>query len=543
MLHVLQLMVAEHAPHQHQHQHQHHQQQGASGSSCGGSSAAARAPTPTPARARRSYSLQRVACLRLPGPVSAVVGLDEELLLLAAGNVLALYRLTPHGLAKAAFCFTRAPVVSLSGAACGGPVPAAAAAGGSARRCRALVMAADMHMGLVAHQVDEHEGTGELSLTPLGAHTDVRRVAQVLCLPPELLPAAPPAAAAAAAAAEAAVGAAAAAARAQLAARRRAQQQGQHSSADAGPASQDIDMCSAQGANAGPATATPTATAAGSAAVDVVQRQLAAACMRCLCLDDSGMVVEAAWAADRTVPARWLATTACVPVGRGPAAHGSLQLLQLQASAGALPWSLQQQQALLRGQPAAAAAPAHAPAAVGAVVAASENGCVVCLQRLSPAEGRLLQELQQVVLESPLTRPLLVGRQQVVADASQLLPLHLMTQGQQQEAAALLQRRCSAGAPAAAVAAGDGVAAAVLDPAAAAVAAPTFAPGLPPRQLGALDAQLLRLLLRLPYDIQLALVRDAACGTSLATACEGDGGDGDVAVAAALLCRLQQLVM
>jgi hypothetical protein len=93
-----------------------------------------------------SWMLQRVARLRMPDSVTAVAAFNKELLLVATRQVLALYQLKDDQLSKAAYCFVRAPIVSLSA------MPAAAslaAASGSL----GMVLAADTLMGVTVFQV------------------------------------------------------------------------------------------------------------------------------------------------------------------------------------------------------------------------------------------------------------------------------------------------------------------------------------------------------------------------------------------------------
>lgn len=82
----------------------------------------------------------------MPDSVSAVAAFNRDLLLVATQQVLALYQLKEDQLCKAAYCFVRAPIVSLSA------MPAspglAAASGGLG-----LVLAADKLMGVTAFQV------------------------------------------------------------------------------------------------------------------------------------------------------------------------------------------------------------------------------------------------------------------------------------------------------------------------------------------------------------------------------------------------------
>jgi hypothetical protein len=92
--------------------------------------------------------------------VSAVAAFNSELLLVATVKVLALYQLQEGQLTKAAYCFTREPITSLSTAPAaaaaaadgggGGGVTAAAAAVGSNA---GLVFAADALFGVTVFRV------------------------------------------------------------------------------------------------------------------------------------------------------------------------------------------------------------------------------------------------------------------------------------------------------------------------------------------------------------------------------------------------------
>jgi hypothetical protein len=82
----------------------------------------------------------------MPDSVTAVEAFNKDLLLVATRQVLVVYQLKDDQLSKAAYCFVRAPIVSLSA------MPAAAglaAASGSL----GMVLAADTLMGVTAFQV------------------------------------------------------------------------------------------------------------------------------------------------------------------------------------------------------------------------------------------------------------------------------------------------------------------------------------------------------------------------------------------------------
>jgi hypothetical protein len=95
--------------------------------------------------------MQRVARLRLPDAVTAVAAFNDSLLLVATKTVLALYQLQQERLVKVAYCFTRAPVVSLSPA----PSSIAASKAGAGASSLGLVLASDMLMGVIAFEVME----------------------------------------------------------------------------------------------------------------------------------------------------------------------------------------------------------------------------------------------------------------------------------------------------------------------------------------------------------------------------------------------------
>jgi len=105
------------------------------------------------------WSVQRVGRLRMPEVVSAVAAFSSELLLVATRQVLALYQLQQQDrLIKVAYCFTRAPIVSLSPAA-GAGITTSAAAGSrsssssSSSSSLGLVLAADSLQGVAVYQV------------------------------------------------------------------------------------------------------------------------------------------------------------------------------------------------------------------------------------------------------------------------------------------------------------------------------------------------------------------------------------------------------
>jgi hypothetical protein len=132
---------------------------GSSNSMQGGQEAAVAAPAAADGAAGSgaaggggSWSMQRVARLRMPDPVSALAAVGEDLLLVATHQVLALYCLKQNVLVKAAYCFTRAPILSLS-LAPWAAAAAAGAAGSSSSDSGRLVLAADTQMGVTVYQV------------------------------------------------------------------------------------------------------------------------------------------------------------------------------------------------------------------------------------------------------------------------------------------------------------------------------------------------------------------------------------------------------
>jgi hypothetical protein len=351
-----------------------------------------------------SYSFQRIARLRMPEPVTAVCGFSPELLLVAVGNVLAVYRVKPEQrgqLQQAAYCFTRASIVSLSAAGHGS----------------GLVLAADLMQGLAAYQVEVQTESHQVSIQAVAAHDDVRPVSQVACLPP--LPELSPAKAAAAAAAAAA-------------AKQRT------------------------GSNRGGSNA-----ANGPEAVDPA-RVAAVARVHGVCLDSRGYLLEVSWAKQRVVPVKCLSTVSCVPLN-GIAA--GMQVLPVAgsdsaSSSSSADWFCRSLYALLDNEdiqlhwqnPLAAAAAANgastfaanafddftagsgaaaAAAAAGSAVAAagvaassaiatSRCGAVLHLQKVHAQEGRLLLYLQQLLLQHPLTRGLCIGADHVLHEQLQL---------------------------------------------------------------------------------------------------------------------------
>jgi hypothetical protein len=105
--------------------------------------------SPSSSIACGSWGIQRVARLRMPDAVTAVAAFNDSLLLVATKNVLALYQLQQERLVKAAYCFTRAPIVSLSPA----PTGVEASSAGAGASSLGLVLASDMLMGAIAFQV------------------------------------------------------------------------------------------------------------------------------------------------------------------------------------------------------------------------------------------------------------------------------------------------------------------------------------------------------------------------------------------------------
>jgi hypothetical protein len=413
--------------------------------------AAAAAAAGVAASSSSSYSFQRVARLRMPEPVTAVCGFSPELLLVAVGNVLAAYRTPPEQqqqqqrgqLQQVGYCFVRAPILSLSvGEASSG-----------------LVLAADMMQGITAYQIEVHPETGQVGITAVAAHDDVRPTAQVACLPP--LPGLSTCSAAAAAAA-----------------------------ADAAAKKPTGNSSSSRGAASN-----------GLSELDVA-RAAAVARAHGLCLDSRGFVVEVSWAKQRTVPVKCLQTLACIPLDSSAA---SMQVLPVAAGSGsgttgsssssAADWfcrslyalldnediQLHWQNPLAAGSAAAAAACSNAAdgphagaAAAGSAVAAagvaassavvaSRSGAVLHLQKLPAQEGRLLLHLQQLLLQHPLTRGLCIGAEHVLHEQQQL--------------------------------AGNNQAV--------------------PARLGAVDGRVLQQMLLLPGELQQLLLRSAALGQCL----------------------------
>lgn len=363
-------------------------------------------------------------------------------------------------------------------------------------------------MGLGSHmfvlllrvQVNLHAATGQYSLQPIGMHCDVRQVSQVMCLPQALQPPAPAAVARTVKLAEASTAPLPAAGH-----RRQGQQQSLTAAA------------TAIAAVVGGRASGNQLPAAKDGSLNQVQQMLEAG-LRGLCLDEEGAVVEFGWARQRTVPAKWMRTLTCVPLG-GRAAAGSLHAVgsSLAASCGKQPQRPQQPQGarlteLLPGQPAEQdGLPWHwlplthcrtAPA----VVAAAANGRVVCLQRLPAAEAHLLSALQQLLLRHPLTSSMILGRRHLLPEEPAQQQL-----GQQTAAAA--------GAPSSSK--GQPV-------------------GLTPRQLGVVDAKVLSVFLCLPYRMQQLLLDSSAWQVC----CRG--GDPHICGAAQLQdelrCRLQLLM-
>jgi hypothetical protein len=147
----------------------------------------------------------------------------------------------------------------------------------------------------------------------------------------------------------------------------------------------------------------------------------------------------------------------------------------------------------LRTQPARAAA---------AVVAAAADGSVLHMVRLPAAEGQLLWALQQVLLRHPLTSNLVLGGRERLLLAEQ-------SQGN------VLQ----------------GVSAAGGRPAV----------GITPRQLGMVDANILRLFLMLPYPLQQLLLDSMIAGQGQRIGAGGRGSPGGQLLLDGLRCRLQTL--
>jgi hypothetical protein len=362
-------------------------------------------------------------------------------------------------------------------------------------------------------QVNLHVATGQYSLQPVGMHCDVRQVPQVLCLPQALQPAAPAAVVRAAKLADAMsmlLSAPGDGSQQHSDKGLRSQQQPQRAAgvaaADGAGAVGGMGMRQQEVERGGGSQPAVTAAAASADAAGVEQlQQMLEAGLHALCLDEDGAVVEFGWARQRTVPARWMRTTACMPLG-GTAAVGSLHVVPGSAGGGAA--AAQQQQGegkrlvqLLPGDPAERdGLPLHwlgfsHPDRAAAVIAAAANGSVTCLQRLPAAEGQLLLALQQVLLQHPLTSGMVLGGQQ------------LLKQEQAQQ-----QVRQKTASPAATA------------------AAPTGARG------SIVDAKVLSVFLCLPHRVQLLLLDSAlwpAAGADSVHACLLQDG---------LRCRLQTLM-
>jgi hypothetical protein len=347
-------------------------------------------------------------------------------------------------------------------------------------------------------------------------HYDVRHVPQVLCLPQVLRPAAPAAVVRAAKLADAMS--------TLLSAPGDGLQEPSVEDVRSQQPQRDADVAAADGAGAmgamrmrqgvvGRGGGSQSVTAAAVASADAggmvqLQRMLEAG-LHALCLDEAGAVVEFGWARQRTVPARWMRTTACMPLG-GKAAVGSLHIVSGSAGGGAAAAEQQHSESkrlvqLLPGDPAERdGLPLHwlrcwHPDRAAAVIAAAANGSVTCLQRLPPAEGQLLLALQKVLLQHPLTSGMLLGGQR------------LLEQEQVQEQ--LRKKTASSAAAAAAAAAAAG------------------------SRGGVVDAKVLSVLLCLPHRLQLLLLDSSAllpqAGADTGHACLLQDG---------LRCRVQTLM-
>lgn len=415
-------------------------------------------------------------------------------------------------------------------------------------------------------QVTLHE-PGQYSLQAVGMHCDVRRTSQAVWLPPVLMPPATAAAVRAVQLAEAAAAPLLPASSSGTATGQAGLTHGQAAGSSssggvaAGPAPQHVEQQQQQQSGAGRGRAVDAAAAASGdagAACKQVQ-QLLEAGMRGVGLDDGGAVVEFGWARQRTAPARWLQTAACVQLG-GSAAAGSLQVLAGGAEqrpvgsgscgqAAAVGVGLQGLQSagaaaglqsdlggrfqglLPRAAPEEDGVPQHWAAAgqLGlargpAILAASHSGRVLQLQRLPPGEGQLLLRLQDVLLRHPLTSSMVLGRQQgdsrkAATSSSSLQPQQERSEGFAAASSVLASDMQGAGAAAA-----NGRVEVV---------------GLPPRKLGVIDGELLSTFLALPYQMQLLLLDSALPPAG--------GGGGDMLLVMllqeGLRCRLQQLAV
>lgn len=362
-------------------------------------------------------------------------------------------------------------------------------------------------------QVNLHAATGQYALQPVGSHTDVRQASQVLCLPHALQPPARAAVMKAAALAQASSASLPLAPMTpeQHGRQRTAQRQQHHQqNAPAGPAEHQQQQQPDVGRRGG----NRPAPAADDERLKQVQQMMEAG-LRGLCLDEAGAVVEFGWARQRNVPAKWLRTTACIPLP-GKAANGSLQTVGEEcwpygvlSQPGQWPRGTTQLTQLLPGQPGQqdglplhwCGLPAQPARAAAAVVAAAADGTVLHMVRLPAAEGQLLWSLQQLLLRHPLTSNLVLGGKErlVLAEQSQgNVQLH-------------------------------GVSAAGGRPAV----------GITPRQLGMVDANILRLFLVLPYPLQQLLLDSVTAGQGQRSG--GGGSPGGQLLLDGLRCRLQLL--
>lgn len=283
------------------------------------------------------------------------------------------------------------------------------------------------------HQVNVHASTGQHSLQPVGVHCDVRPVSQVMVLPAALQPPAPSAVRRAVKLAEAAA-APLPIAPSSAPAAQQAQQQGVAGSSSAVEDMQQDQELQEQlwEEHLHAAAGVPSLPAAAVMDAETAQQvqQMVEAGLRGMCLDDRGAVVEIGWARQRTVPARWLHTNACMPLG-GKAAYGSMHVVGDGGAGCSSRTELQPvppvTQLLPGSPPTHDGVPLHwlvtspwlsasggggcadASGAAASVVAAAVSGRVLHLQRLPAAEGRVLHALQRALLSHPLTRQMLLA--------------------------------------------------------------------------------------------------------------------------------------
>jgi hypothetical protein len=270
----------------------------------------------------------------------------------------------------------------------------------------------------------------------------------------------------------------------------RHQQQGDRRDGSAADAADEMEVDQGDSGTSSVAAAAAAEEAERAKQVLFVQ-EMAEAGLRGLCLDDAGAVVEFGWARQRSVPAKWMRSLACMPLP-GQAARGSMSVTRGSSCcvggwqsglAGLANPQQQQQQRLSEVLPRQRAEPDGMPGhwlgypysnAAASVVVAAASGSVVQLQRLSGVEGELLATLQQLLLRHPLTRALVLARGQVVGCEQQ--------QGQLQQQQRSLESWMKPGGPKAA------------------------SVGLGRAPMGAVDGSLLRMFLCLPYQLQLLLL-------------------------------------